>query len=293
MAALVREFDELRDQSEELGWWRSAFWDSNSVCLRDWHLVDSWFRSRALELPRSGLSLVPCLDMANHHDDANAYYDETAQGQVLLLRRPGHAINPGDEITISYGSDKSAAEMLFSYGFLDPLSQAGGLRLHMSPLPDDPLGKAKVHVFRGNTSLELKSSNEKVEWSCPFAYLACLNEEDGLGFRLLQASDGSQELRVFWHEQDVTDNAESFEHLIASHKLCDVYRLRVNMVICQRLQGQLERLASSPPGDTATASPNSASAQELKRIEKGVIEDALSSLQDQVRCHSTVLSRRR
>lgn len=282
MTALTREFDELREQSNGLDWWRSAFWDSNLVQLKDWYLVDSWFRSRALELPRSGLSLVPCLDMANHRQNANAYYDETAQGQVLLLHRPGHAVNRGDEITINYGSDKSAAEMLFSYGFLDHRSQAGGLRLHMSPLPDDPLGKAKVDLFSGNTFLELKLSNDKVEWSCPFAYLACLNEEDGLGFRLLQASDGSQELRVFWQEDDVTENAESFEHLIASHELRDIYRLRVNMVIAQRLQEQWERLASSPSGDTI--SPNLANAHELKRIEEGVIEKALSSLQDQVRC---------
>lgn len=279
MAALTREFDELREQSSDLDWWRSAFWDSNLVHPKDWYLVDSWFRSRALELPRSGLSLVPCLDMANHSQNANAYYEESLQGQVLLLRRPGHSFQVGDEITISYGSDKSPAEMLFSYGFLDPVSQARGLRLHMSPLPDDPLGKAKVHIFRGNTSLEVESSRDKTQWSCPFAYLACLNEEDGLGFRLLQTSDGSQELRVFWQDQDVTDNAEYFEQLIASHELCDIYRLRVNIALSQRLQEQLDSLASSPLGDIV--SPNAVHARELRRIEKDCIEKALSSLQHQ------------
>lgn len=280
MAALTREFDELRDLSSDLDWWRSAFWESNLVHLKDWYLVDSWFRSRALELPRSGLSLVPCLDMANHSRNANAYYEETLPGQVLLLRRPGHSFQIGDEITISYGSDKSPAEMLFSYGFLEPSPGAGSLRLQMSPLPDDPLGKAKVHIFRGSTSLELGLHRDKMHWSCPFVYLACLNEEDGLAFRLLQTSDGSQELRVFWQDQDVTDRVDSFEVFIASHELCDIYRLRVNMLVSQRLQEQLERLAASPSGDITL--PNAAHAQDLKRIEKDCIEQALTSLQDQV-----------
>lgn len=280
MTALTREFDELREQSLELDWWRSALWDSRLVHLEDWFLVDSWFRSRVLELPRSGLSLVPCLDMANHNQEANAYYEETIQGEVHLLRRPGYAINTGDEITITYGSEKSAAEMLFTYGFLDPSSQVGGLRLRMSPLQDDPLGKAKVHIFQGNTSIELKSTICKVEWSCPFAYLACLNEEDGLNFKLLQSSDGSQELRLFWQDEDVTDKVESFDELIVSHELHDIYRLRVNMVVSKRLEEQLERLASSPSDDIV--SPNATHVRELKRIEKGFIEKALSSLQEEV-----------
>lgn len=280
MLALAREFDELREQSAELDWWRSAFRDNNIVHLKDWFLVDSWFRSRALELPRSGLSLVPCLDMANHHRDANSYYEETMQGEVLLLRRPGVALQTGEEVTINYGSEKPAAEMLFTYGFIDPSFPAGGLRLLMSPLPDDPLGKAKVHIFEGATSLELKSSDGRMDWFCPFAYLACLNEEDGLGFRLLQASDGTQELRVFWQEEDVTDKAESFEDLIASHELCEIYRLRVNMVISRRLEEQLERLASSPSGHAT--SPSASYARDLKGIEKDMLERTLKSLQEQV-----------
>lgn len=280
MLALTREFDELRERSSDLDWWRSAFWDSNLIHLKDWYLVDSWFRSRALELPRSGLSLVPCLDIVNHHRDANSYYDETIQGEVLLLRRPGAILGPGDEVTINYGSEKPDAEMLFTYGFLDPSSPGGGLRLRMSPLPDDPLGKAKVHILGGNTSIELKSSGDKIYWHCPFAYLACLNEEDGLEFKLLQASDGSQELRVFWQEEDVTDNAECFEGLITSHELCDIYRLRVSMIVSQSLEAQLERLTSSPFEEII--SPSASYARELKRIEKGIIRKALSSLQDQV-----------
>lgn len=280
MVSLTREFDELREKSSEIEWWGTAFWDNGSVHLTDWYLVDAWYRSRVLELPKSGLSLVPCIDMANHSTNANAFYDETSDDEVVLLLRPESGINSGEEVTISYGSEKSAAEMLFSYGFMDSSSVVYGLQLPLNPLPDDPLGKAKAHIFAGNTTIELKKTDGKMEWICPFAYLVCLNEEDGLGFRLLQASDGSQELRVFWQEEDVTDSAKSFETLIASHKLCDVYKLRVNMVVSQRLEEQLEPLYISSPSDIKT--PNISNAQELKKIEKEMVEMALSALQDQV-----------
>jgi hypothetical protein len=62
MLALSNEFEELRDKSSEIECWNAAFWDNGSVRLADWLLVDAWYRSRVLELPRSGPSLVPCVD---------------------------------------------------------------------------------------------------------------------------------------------------------------------------------------------------------------------------------------
>lgn len=62
MLALSNEFEELRDKSSEIECWNAAFWDNDSVRFADWLLVDAWYRSRVLELPRSGSSLVPCID---------------------------------------------------------------------------------------------------------------------------------------------------------------------------------------------------------------------------------------
>ncbi len=42
-----------------------------------------------LELPRSGESMVPCLDMVNHSAKPTAYYEENAKDEVALLLRPG------------------------------------------------------------------------------------------------------------------------------------------------------------------------------------------------------------
>lgn len=285
MLALAREFDEIRDKSSEIEFWYSALWENHSVRLTDWFLVDAWYRSRVLELPRSGTSLVPCLDMANHSSQANAYYEETPQGDVVLLLRPEAKFESEEEITISYGAEKPAAEMLFSYGFLDPsASAAHSLTLPLSPLPGDPLGKAKVHIFTGVPSVLIRKVDDKVEWASPFAYISCLNEEDGLHFKLLQSADGDTELRMFWQEEDVTGKDESFEALVSGHELCHVFGLRVNMVISQRIQEQLERLHETPdiPEGPSSPNPHAVSAQELRRIERDLLEQALSTLEDQV-----------
>lgn len=283
MTALTREFDELREKSSEIEIWYLAFWESNLVQLTDWYRVDAWYRSRVLELPRPGPSLVPCLDMANHSAEANAYYEETSDGEVVLLLRPDANLEKDGEVTISYGSEKSAAEMLFSYGFLDTSSAVRTLTLPLSPLPDDPLGKAKVHIFDGTPSVQIKEVDGEMEWTSPFAYLMCLNEEDGLGFQIMQSSDGGRELRLFWQDEDVTDTIDTFEKLVAGHDLCDVFRLRVNMVVSQRLQEQSDQLVE---GYTAAeeadgSSENATSARELMSIEGGILEETLKTLEDQ------------
>lgn len=283
MLALTSEFDDIREATSDLDFWSAALWQSATpVRLTDWYLVDAWYRSRVLELPRSGTSLVPCLDMANHSSEASAYYEETSDGEVVLLPQSDKTFDSGEEVTISYGSEKSAAEMLFSYGILSPTSEARSLALPLSPLPDDPLGKAKVHIFTRMPSIQIKVLHEKVEWSSPFAYLSCLNEEDGLHFKLLQSSDGDTELKMFWQEDDVTGKDESFESLVSEHELYDVFKLRVNMVISQKIQDQLERLGETQESDDASNDTfNATNARELRRIEQDILERTASALEEQ------------
>ncbi len=92
--------------------------------------------------------MVPCLDMVNHSPAPNAYYEENDKDEVVLLLRPNcDGPQSGDEIAISYGDQKSPAELLFSYGFIDLGSTLQGLVLPLEPFPDDPLAKAKLHAF--------------------------------------------------------------------------------------------------------------------------------------------------
>lgn len=289
MMALAHEFDEMREKSSDIECWNAVFWDSRVVHLTDWFLVDAWYRSRVLELPNSGPSLVPCIDMANHSNNANAYYEENSEDEVILLLRPGSNVEKGGEITISYGSEKSAAEMLFSYGFIDESSRARSLRLPLDHLPDDPLAKAKAHIFKDPQTVDIKEIDGRMMWTSAFAYLMVLNEEDGLDFRILQDKDGGRELKMFWRDEDVSDKPASFETLTSDHELCNVFRLRVNMIVHQRVQEQLDSLSLPLPDDSTGASEaegvdssNASNAQALRRTEMEILEKMMTTLEDQV-----------
>jgi hypothetical protein len=237
--------------------------------------------------------MVPVLDMVNHSSEPSAYYEEDEKNGVMLLVRSGSKISGEEEVSISYGDAKPAAEMLFSYGFIDPRSAADGITLPLEPFSDDPLAKAKLHIFEGPPTVTIRRTDGEIEWKSPFAYLMCLNEEDGLAVRVLQDTGGSRELRVFWQDEDVTDKTHSFPSLIGSHPYSQIFRLRVVTVVADRLSTQLEHLHSSsslvpsiPPSGEGLIRPECVqSALLLKEMEAGILEVAAQVLEDQV-CRS-------
>ncbi|PQE25604.1 set domain-containing protein [Rutstroemia sp. NJR-2017a BBW] len=289
MAALVREFEELREKTSEIPWCNKCWWDNDSLTLSDWIRLDAWFRSRSLELPTSGEVMVPCLDMANHSSAPNGYYEQTSSGDISLLLRPNMQLQQGTEITISYGSGKSDAEMLFSYGFIDRDSTIAELVLDLEPMPEDPLGKAKVAAFRGRQVVRIWGDEEEnIHWESSFLYLLCLNEEDGLEFKVLQEIDGSRSpLRVFWQGSDVTESTDTFESLIRSHELVDIFKLRAVTILQDRIRQQLERLYGSEDMaeslETSTAAMISEdakdSAMRLRRTETAIMEAAYETVE--------------
>ena len=115
MAALQREFETLQEKTSEIAWCQKCWWEQETLKFSDWVLLDALYRSRCLELPNSGECLVPGLDMANHSSQANTFYEPNSKNGVALVLRPGVKLEAGAEVTISYGSSKSDAEMLFSY----------------------------------------------------------------------------------------------------------------------------------------------------------------------------------
>ena len=290
LLALTHEFDTMREKSSTIECWDVLLWDSGAAHLTDWYLVDAWYRSRVLELPRSGESMVPCVDMVNHSNEANAYYDENAKQEAVLLLRPGCVVSAGDEITISYGESKSAAEMLFSYGFIDPKSATEAMTLPLDAMEDDPLARAKLHIFSDQPTVQLRRVDGQVQWESPFAYLMCVNEEDGLEFRVLQGTDGSRQLKMFWQEDDVTNSAKAFETLIEKHPLRQILKLRAVTVVGERLADQLEQLRSSQPLDSisnAAIAPIRPGCLEsallLRELEATILENALEALDHRVR----------
>lgn len=246
MAALLQEFEALCEQTAPIPWCQKCWWEKADLDFMDWVLLDAWYRSRCLEIPNAGESMIPCVDMANHSSKPNSYYEPTPDSGISLLLRPGVKLDVGSEVTISYGTSKTQAEMLFSYGFIDEDSTANGLVLSLEPLLDDPLRKAKAASFIGPPVVRISAEEGNFEWESPFLYLMCLNEEDGLDFRVLQQTDGScSQLKVFWQGSDVTDKTNTFETLIQSHTLGDVFKLRAVALLQDRIRGQLERIYES------------------------------------------------
>ncbi|KAF5534655.1 SET domain-containing protein [Fusarium phyllophilum] len=288
LSALNKEFDELIERSSALPFWNSFFWEREAVTINDWVLVDAWYRSRCLELPRSGHAMVPVLDMANHSHSQTAYYDEDDEDNIVLLSRPGMEMSVGDEVNISYG-EKSPAEMIFSYGFIDPESTVEELTLPLEPLADDPLAKAKLHIFRGSPTLKLSRSDGEISWQCSFVYLMCLNEEDGLEFRILQGTNGDRELRLFWQEEDATARANDFGDLIKDHPLCQIIRLRAVSVLHEVVTSHLMQLSSEISHDELEPLRRAGQirdgrlqlAQKLRETEASVLGSAAIALDEQ------------
>lgn len=231
--------------------------------------------------------MIPCIDMANHSFNANGYYEQISDNSVALFLRPDLKIEAGAEVTISYGTSKSAAEMLFSYGFLDEQSDTKAITLPLEPFEDDPLGKAKVAAFAGRPVVRISLVDGKIEWESPFLYLMCLNEEDGLEFKVLQQNDGSRsQLRVFWQGADVTEKSTTFEVLISQHQLEDIFRLRVVALLHNGIRQQLERLHESEDVVQSLVSivgeRCQSAALQLRKAETGLLEEALIAVDVQV-----------
>lgn len=231
--------------------------------------------------------MVPALDMVNHSTKPSAYYEENNAGGVDLLMRPASKLSGGEEISISYGEAKSPAEMLFSYGFIDQSSSIREMVLNLPMVEDDPLSMAKAHIFNGSRVVTLTATDGHITWSSPFALLMCLNEEDGLEFRVLQDSEGNRQLRMFWLEVDVTDQANDVQSLVQDHPLLPVFQLRVVVTLHDAVATQLGHLEShlDLPNDNSASSVRSScrdASELLKRIEREVLAGAMETLDNEV-----------
>ncbi|KZF23653.1 SET domain-containing protein [Xylona heveae TC161] len=244
--SLSREFENLRSCTESIPWCKKCWWDAKTglLSLDDWKQVDSMYRSRALQLPGTGDSMVPCLDMANHAsgEETIAAYETDGDGNAVLLLRDGKHLRPGDEVNITYGDEKGACEMLFSYGFIeDTMKNARELFLQLDIPDDDPLKPAKQAVCKTPPGFRLFIREGKTKWESEFIWLVCVNEEDGLEFKVLQTNDGGRELQAFWKGSDLED-ITSLKSLLEAEPLWDIFQLRALALLQDRVETQLRRL---------------------------------------------------
>jgi hypothetical protein len=277
LALLQREFSLITSRTQSLPFWHETFFHNNGapVSLQDWVWLDALFRSRSFDLPNSGESMVPCLDLANHSTTSTAYVQhETQTGSVTLMARKENiaGLRPGDEITISYGRDKPAAEMLFNYGFIPrdshrstSVEQSRSLVISLDDTPswthwarDDPFLAVKLELFNDAPMLRLSVDQRGVAtWTCSFAYILCISEEDGFQFKKVEGEDGRGGWALLWGGKDITRMAGMLGlWLNAQGCLSVIIERRIVSVLSGVVADQLKRMRE-------------------QEVEIGVVEDGI------------------
>lgn len=155
-----------------------------------------------------------------------------------------------------YGDDKGASEMIFSYGFLEhSVHSARQLFLALDIPDDDPLKQAKKRICAHHTAPGLRLAVEhdgKTNWESDFIYWACVNEEDGLSFELMQLNEGGPpELKVLWKgEEEIayvspetsTTNVKSLRDVLSRDPQWEIFHLRAVVLVQQCVQSHIDML---------------------------------------------------
>ncbi|KAL1585641.1 hypothetical protein WHR41_06016 [Cladosporium halotolerans] len=246
LASLRREHALLTTLAASTRWHRLV---GDRLTLDDWLQADAMYRSRALDYPRVGHCMVPCVDLANHaaHEETVAVYDVDSEGNAVLALRPGKKVRGGEEVTISYGDEKGACEMLFSYGFLDARMQSAETLFLSLALPaGDALGAAKREVAGCAPGFKIVDAGDgEVDWTGEFVWLLCVGPEDGLSFEVARTVEGEEEVRGFWKGEELEGGAPRLYALLGKSRLWEVYRLRAVMILQQRVFDQMQVLYAS------------------------------------------------
>jgi hypothetical protein len=285
-AMLNREFATMQAKTSAIPFWKQIF--SDTITLRDWIWLDALFRSRSFELPMLGECMLPCVDLANHSTSNTAYcHQDPETGNVTLALHDGCSLSPGEEVTISYGKDKPAAEMLFNYGFIDSSSTIQSMVLALDDMLEpqagvDPLLEAKLQVYNSAPTLELKVDEKgRCRWSAPFLYLLCVNEQDGLSFREEKHEEESS-LKMLWRGRDITRRAGMFSIFINSQDIRQVVQFRTVSMVLGMVEKQLGRIRveqSRPEGEVRGEVLQAA--LQLRSIETAILESSFRALTDE------------
>jgi hypothetical protein len=295
--SLSRDLDRLREATQEIRWCQDLWWNVPStsllsdLILEDWMQVDAQYRSRALEFPGIGDSMVPCLDVANHASGSltSALYETDGDGNAVLLLRPGTTVKEGEEITITYGDSKGACEMLFSYGFIEEgMEDARELFLPLNMSSEDPLGAAKNHVstFAPGVKIYRDKDGGEVKWFSEYVYLMILNQEDGLDFAVTQTIEGERGLQMLWHELPVSSDALGVfvEKTLREDEFWEVWQLRATVTVLQKVREQVDVLAAvdvknvEKGGETDVRERCFDLAVRLRELEGGLMMEAIEEL---------------
>lgn len=297
MNSLHREYELLRSTTIDIDWCRKYWWDEvdGMLSFDDWKQVDAAYRSRALEFPGIGDAMVPCVDMCNHAsgDHTTALYECDDSGNGLLLLRDGKTLTKGEEIDITYGDQKGACEMIFSYGFLEDVGSARDVFLDLQMPEDDPLRVPKKAIATSAPGVRLFESNEGLRWESDYLWLICVNEEDGLRIDIAPTGEDKQELILGWREQQLFDDSR-LKDVLGNEELWDVYHLRAISILQERVEQQLRYLYGSDKEvmqrsqeESIRETPSSL-ALRLRQLESELLEKFYEHFENEVRLHHIV-----
>lgn len=233
----------------------------------------------------------------------------------------GRNVKKDDEVTITYGDEKGACEMIFSYGFIDELMKsAETLFLSLAIPEDDTLRAAKMSIAQcapgfkvidtfgrlsdtgiedsedpsenpsSRSAQEILPANETFEWTGDFIWLLCVGQDDGLQFRVAMTTDGQEEVEATFDGHSVK-SASDLRQVLEQSPLWSVYKLRAVVILQQRVFDQMQVLHSTqdeleevPHGDNSTVvrEQQYQLAMQLRRLEFELMSEAYEGLEMQV-----------
>lgn len=235
----------------------------------------------------------------------------------VLILMEGKELKKDEEVTITYGDEKGACEMLFSYGFIDEfMESAETLFLSLAIPEDDNQKKAKMSFAQcapgfkiidtsggraevavgsdgadsSNPGDETTHANDSFDWTGDFIWLLCVGHDDGLEFRLAVTIDGQDEEVEALFNGQVVKSAINLKHLLEGSPLWHVYRLRAVVILQQRVYDQMqvlhstqEHMESVPHNDgVAVREQQYQLAMQLRRLEFELMSKAYEGLEAQV-----------
>jgi hypothetical protein len=134
--------------------------------------------------------------------------------------------------------------MIFSYGFLETeVTDAKELLLSLDIPDDDPLKLAKKTFSKDAPGVRLFTVGALglTSWESSLVWWSCVNEEDGLSFRVLQTVDGHKELSATWKGKDI-DRSDSLKDILLADPLWNIFQLRAVVILQNRFEAQLSVL---------------------------------------------------
>lgn len=135
--------------------------------------------------------------------------------------------------------------MLFSYGFIDEdATSAKALYLDLDIPEDDPLKRPKLVISESAPGFHTRQIDGHITWDSDFIWIICINEEDGLSFRVQQTISGDTDLVAFWKGDELTDTSK-LGIILREDPQWDLYELRAVCIMQDRVRGQLGLLADS------------------------------------------------